>query len=96
MAVTVDPKNDTSAAVRKFLAQCGATGRMDYLIGARRQLLPVWRTWGVAVSVNKYQDAEAHSALVFGITASGKIAVVYSSNFTPAQIVHDVPLLERS
>lgn len=96
VAVTVDPKNDTSAAVRKFLAERGATGRMDYLIGARRELAPVWKTWGVAVGANKYEDTEAHSALVFGITPAGKIAVVYSSNFTPAQIVHDVPLLERS
>ncbi|MBV9681278.1 MAG: SCO family protein [Solirubrobacterales bacterium] len=96
VAVTVDPKNDTSTAVRKFLAARGAAGRMDYLIGSRRELLPVWNTWGVAVNVNKYEDTEAHSALLFGITPAGKIAVVYSSNFTPAQIVHDVPLLERS
>ncbi len=96
VAVTVDPKNDTSVAVRKFLAERGATGRIDYLLGTRRQLLPVWKTWGVAVDVNKYEDTEAHSALVFGITPAGKIAVVYSSNFTPAQIVHDVPLLERN
>jgi len=96
VAVTVDPKNDTSAAVQRFLAERGATGRMDYLIGTRRQLLPVWKAWGVAVNVNKYEDTEAHSALLFGITPAGKIAVVYPSSFTPAQIVHDVPLLERS
>jgi hypothetical protein len=69
---------------------------MDYLIGTRRQLLPVWKAWGVAVGVNEYEDTETHSALVFGVTPAGKLAVVYSSDFTPAQIVHDVPLLERS
>lgn len=96
VAVTVDPKNDTAGAVRKFLVERDAAGRMDYLIGTRRQLLPVWKAWGVAVTVNKYEDAEGHSALVFGITPKGKIAVVYSSSFTPAQIGHDVPLIERS
>jgi protein SCO1/2 len=96
IAVTVDPKNDTAGAVRKFLAERDAAGRMDYLIGTHRQLLPVWKAWGVAVSVNKYEDTEAHSALVYGITPQGKVAVVYSSDFTPAQIVHDVPLIERS
>jgi protein SCO1 len=96
VAVTVDPKNDTAGAVRKFLVERGAASRMDYLIGTRRQLLPVWKAWGVAVTVNKFEDTEAHSALVYGITPQGKIAVVYSSGFTPAQIVHDVPLIERS
>ena len=45
VAVTVDPKNDTAPAVGKFLAERGATGRMDYLIGSRKQLLPVWKAW---------------------------------------------------
>jgi hypothetical protein len=31
-----------------------------------------------------------------GITPSGKIAVAYPSSFTPADIVHDVPLLARN
>jgi protein SCO1 len=96
VAVTVDPKNDTARSVRNFLAERDATGTMDYLIGSRKQLEPVWKAWGIAVTVNNYEDTKAHSALVFGITSAGKIADVYPSNFTPAQIVHDVPLLERS
>jgi hypothetical protein len=51
------------------------SGRMDYLTGSRKQLLPVWKAWGVAVTANKYEDTEGHSAVVFGITPSGKIAV---------------------
>jgi protein SCO1/2 len=96
VGVTVDPKNDTAGTVAKFLAERGATGRMDYLIGSRGQLAAVWKAWGVAVSVNKYEHTDAHSALVFGIDPAGKIVEVYPSNFTPAQIVHDVPLLKRS
>jgi hypothetical protein len=30
---------------------------------------------------------------VFGINASGKITTLYPANFSPQQIVHDVPLL---
>jgi protein SCO1 len=96
IAVTVDPKNDTPRAVTQFLAARGATGRMDYLIGSVAQLLPVWRAWGIAVIVDKNGDTQNHSALVLGITSSGKIVLVYPSNFTPAEIVHDVPLLARS
>jgi protein SCO1 len=96
LAVTVDPKRDTPRAVKEFLAARRATGAMDYLIGSRQQLLPVWKAWGVAVSTNKYEQAEGHTAVVFGITPSGKIAVAYPSSFTPADIVHDVPLLAQN
>ena len=95
IAVSVDPKNDTPLAVKHFLAERGATGRMDYLIGTRKQLLPVWKAWGIAVTINKRVDPEAHTAVVFGITPSGQLVVAYPSSFTPATIVHDVPLLAR-
>jgi len=96
VAVTVDPTRDTPRAVKQFLAARRATGAMDYLIGSRKELLPVWRAWGIAVTTNKYEQAEGHTAVVFGITPSGKIAVAYPSSFTPSDIVHDVPLLARS
>jgi hypothetical protein len=41
----------------------------------------------------KNPDFVEHSGLVYGITASGKRAVLYSASFKPAQIAHDVPLL---
>jgi hypothetical protein len=34
-----------------------------------------------------------HSALIYGISASGKITTLYPSNFRPGQVVHDVPIL---
>lgn len=96
IAVTVDPARDTPRAVKQFLAARRATGAMDYLIGSRTQLLPVWKAWGIAVTTNKYEQTENHTAVVFGITPSGKIAVAYPSSFTPADIVHDVPLLAHN
>jgi protein SCO1 len=96
LAVTVDPRHDTPADVRSFLAKRDALGRMDYLLGTVRQLLPVWRAWQVGVTLGPGNVIAGHSAVVYGITASGRMADVYPSNFTPAQIVHDVPLLARS
>jgi protein SCO1/2 len=96
VAVTIDPRRDTAGAIRTFLAVRGAAGRMDYLVGTRNQLKPVWKAWDVAVMVDKHQLTTGHSDIVYGVTASGRIAVVYPPNFTPAQIVHDVPVLARS
>jgi protein SCO1/2 len=96
IAVTVDPRRDTPTAIRTFLGARGATGRMDYLIGTSKQLKPVWKAWDVAVIIDKNRLTTGHSDIVYGVTASGRIAVVYPPNFTPAQIVHDVPVLGRS
>jgi protein SCO1/2 len=96
IAVTVDPRRDTPSAVKAFLAARGATGRMDYLIGSEAQLRPVWKAWDVGVTVDTKHVIAGHTSIIYGITASGRMAVVYPSNFAPAQIVHDTPLLARS
>jgi protein SCO1 len=96
LAVTVDPRGDTPAAVHTFLKARGALGRMDYLLGSRAQLHRVWKAWDVAISTGKNHLTDGHSSIIYGITASGSMAVVYPSNFSPQQIIHDVPLLARA
>jgi len=68
---------------------------MDYLLGSNSQLLRTWKAWHVEVTVNKKLLTTGHSAVVYGITASGRMAVIYPSDFTPAQIIHDAPLLAK-
>ena len=94
IAVSVDPKGDTHEAVAKFLKVHGMTGRMKYLIGSAKQLNPVWQAWNVA-STPEPSNPEfvAHSALVYGIDAGGKLTTIYPENFQPSQIVHDLPKL---
>jgi len=95
LAVTVDPKRDTPVAIRSFLTARDATGRMDYLIGRYPQLLATWKAWQVGVNLNRHQVTVGHSSVIYGITASGRMAVVYNSDVSPAAIAHDVPLLAR-
>jgi protein SCO1/2 len=96
LAVTVDPRRDTPSAVRSFLRVRDALGRMDYLLGSMAALRRTWKAWDVAVVTGKNKLTAGHSSIIYGITASGRIAVVYPSDFTPAEIVHDVPLLASS
>lgn len=94
VAVSVDPRGDTPKTVRAFLRARQMLGRMDYLIGSRRQLETVWKRWGILSKADpKSPDAVEHSALIYGITASGKVTTLYPSNFKPADVVHDVPRL---
>jgi protein SCO1 len=97
IAVSVDPKGDTSKTVKAFLKDHQMTGRMQYLIGSRPQLEKTWSDWGIAAHVSKKNpDAVEHSAEVVGISGSGKITTLYPANFKPSEIVHDVPLLASS
>jgi protein SCO1/2 len=94
IAVSVDPRGDTPAAVAAFLASHAMTGRMQYLVGSASQLARAWSAWGVGSERDAQQPALVnHSGLVYGITASGKQATIYAANFSPADVAHDVPLL---
>jgi protein SCO1/2 len=96
IAVSVDPRGDTPKTVSAFLQAHRMTGRMEYLIGSRPRLESVWRAWHILSKSSSRKagpDLVEHSALVYGISASGKITTLYPSNFTPSQIVHDVPIL---
>jgi protein SCO1/2 len=94
IAVSVDPHHDTRRAVTNFLKLHDMTGRMKYLIGDAHELAPVWEAWNVGSepdSVNP--EFVAHSALIYGISARGRLTTIYPSNFKPSQIVHDLPKL---
>ncbi len=94
IAVSVDPRGDTSKAVAAFLARHKMTGRMLYLTGSAHELAHVWKAWGVGSERDAQQPQFVnHSGLVYGISASGKRTTVYASNFIPAELAHDVPLL---
>jgi protein SCO1/2 len=94
IAVSVDPRGDTRAAVAKFLREHELLGRMQYLVGSHAQLARAWAAWGVGSQQDVGQpQLVAHSALVYGVGAGGDLRTVYPSSFEPRQIAHDVPLL---
>jgi protein SCO1 len=94
VAVSVDPHGDTAGTVAAFVRQHELTGEARYLIGSARQLPPVWEAW----KVGSQRDTSSpglvnHSALIYGVSASGKLTTIYAANFKPSQIAHDVPAL---
>jgi protein SCO1 len=96
VAVSVDPRGDTAGTVAAFVRAHGLAGEASYLIGSARQLVPVWRAWNVGSQQDVSRpDLVNHSALIYGISASGKLTTIYSANFSPSQVVHDASLLLR-
>jgi protein SCO1 len=96
IAVSVDPKGDTPGAVDAFLRGRRMIGQMEYLLGSRSQLEKVWHDWSIVSKTSPKKndpDFVEHSALIYGVSASGRITTLYPTEFKPAQIVHDVPIL---
>jgi protein SCO1 len=94
VAVSVDPHGDNARTVAAFVRQHELTGEARYLIGSARQLGPVWEAWKVGSEKDSSDPALVnHSALVYGVSAGGKLTTIYSASFEPRQIIHDVPAL---
>ncbi len=94
IAVSVDPRGDTAANVARFVRAHEMTGRMQYLIGSAAELALTWKAWNVGSEREVGQpQLVAHSALVYGISASGRLTTIYPATFEPSEIAHDVPKL---
>lgn len=63
VGVSVDPAEDTRAAVEKFLRDRRATGRFDYVVGSEAELRPVWKRMQILPSLDSGSD-DLHSAPV--------------------------------
>lgn len=95
VAVSMDPRGDTASAVGAFVRSHQLSGEARYLIGSPRPLASVWEAWKVGSQRDTSNPKLVnHSALIYGISASGRLTTIYPANFEPSQIVHDVmPLL---
>ena len=94
IAVSVDPKGDTPHAVARFVSSHELTGRIEYLIGSAAELARTWSAWSVGSQREVGQpNLVAHSALVYGVSAGGKLTTIYPASFEPSDIAHDERLL---
>ena len=92
LAVAVDPPNDTPQSARKFLAEQRVSGRIDFVLGSRAELRPLWDGFGV----RPQSVTEEHNARITLVDAHGIQRVGYpGSEATPERLAHDLALLER-
>jgi len=87
VGVSVDPANDTPDRARTFLLQQSMTGRMDFLLGSRAQLAPVWKAFGIAPQT-KGRD---HSSYTVIVDAQGRQRISFPANeLTPRGLASDL------
>ena len=96
IAVSVDPANDTAALARKFLLGRRLNGRMRFALGSRKQLRPVWRSYGVRPQGSDPDATDfEHSARVVVVDRRGRQRVAFPlDQLTPDALAHDVGKLQ--
>lgn len=78
VAISVDPRGDTPAAVREFLARHRLTSRMRYIIGSKAELAPLWSSWHIAAQQGP-PTASIHSARLVLVDRDGQQVGAYAT-----------------
>jgi protein SCO1/2 len=92
LAVSVDPKGDTPAAVKRYVAQRGLLPQFRYLIGTRAKLSPVWAAYHV-LAVSQKPGVVDHVAYTVLVDPRGRMRLLYDAQVKARQVVHDLRLL---
>jgi protein SCO1 len=91
IAVAVDPPRDTPERARAFLVEQRALGRLDFVLGTRAELRPLWKGF----AIRPQSLTQEHQARITLVDRRGYQRVGYpGSQATPERLAHDVRLLE--
>ena len=92
LAVAVDPPRDTPERARAFLREQRATGRLDFVLGSREELRPVWKGFAIQPQSVRHE----HQARFTLVDKRGFQRIGFpGSQATPERLAHDLALLER-
>jgi protein SCO1 len=92
LAVAVDPPRDTEQSARAFLSKQSALGRIDFVLGTREQLRPLWDGFHIAPQTVTTE----HQSRFTLVDKRGFQRIGYpGSEATPERLAHDLRLLER-
>jgi protein SCO1/2 len=92
LAVSVDPRGDTPAAVDAFVRNHRLLPQFHYLTGTRRELQPIWNAYKVTPLRRGGPDPD-HTLYTLVVDRGGKARVLFDALARPPAIAHDVGLL---
>ena len=76
VAVSVDARGDTRAAVRRFVAEHRLLPQFRYLTGSKPELKPIWQAYNLLVEVGR-SELVSRSAYVLLLDQKGKPRFLY-------------------
>jgi len=87
VGISVDPVNDNPKRAASFLLEQGMTGRMEFLLGTREELKPVWD----AFAIQPQDDKLEHSAHTILADATGAQRIGFPYDYmTQEALAHDL------
>jgi protein SCO1 len=89
LAVSVDPERDTPAQVRGYVKVHRLLPQFRYLIGSKQELTAVWRKLDVQ-AVKRDPELVDHTAYTLLVDRRGEGRVIYPSDFTTQNVLHDL------
>ena len=95
LAVSTDPKGDTTAAVLNFSQVHKMQNYWHFLMGKENQLSPVWSSYSVfaAPTPTSTGGSVAHTTAVYVIDKQGRERVFFGDDFTSGQLTKDLQIL---
>jgi protein SCO1/2 len=91
LAIAVDPPRDTPERARAFLSEQRATGRIDWVLGSREELRPLWKGFAIAPQT----VTREHQARFTLVDKRGFQRIGFPGDqATPERLAHDIALLE--
>ena len=96
VAVSIDPENDTPAAIKTFNEEHRLGNRLIYLNGTPQQLHQVWTAYYIAAQTDPlHPGIVSHSSRVVVIDKAGKQRVNLGSDFDPDDLAYNVRALVK-
>jgi len=93
LAVSVDPRRDTRAAVRHFVRTHQLLPQFRYLTGTFNQLVKPWRFYNIT-SIREAKSGNInHTLYTILIDRTGKARVVYDATAQSTDVAHDLRLV---
>jgi protein SCO1 len=90
LAIAVDPARDTPESARRFLADQRMTGRMDFVLGTRRQLQAIWTGYAIRPQL----VTEEHTGRFVLVDSEGFQRIGFPlDKATPEGLSHDLRIL---
>jgi protein SCO1 len=92
LAIAVDPPRDTPERAKVFLAKAKALGRIDFVLGTRAELRPLWK----AFFIRPQSVSEEHQARFTLVDKRGFQRIGFPGDqATPETLAHDIRLLQQ-
>ena len=92
LAVTVDPRGDTKAAIRSYARVHRLPPEFHYLTGSQRALERIWRLYNVTPVREGGPDPD-HTLYILLLDRKGMTRVLFDALAQPGPIAHDLGVL---